>query len=85
MIKSNDTLVVSGFVTQGCPDRLLSALADRYEKEGEPKNLTLVFGGGPGDYGSKGLNRLAEKPGLLKRSIGGHCKPMSYTTKWNDH
>jgi len=73
-LKCNDTLVVSGFVTQGCPDTLLKAIAERFEREGKPSDLTLLFGGGPGDYASKGLNRLAAKPGLLKRTIGGHCK-----------
>jgi propionate CoA-transferase len=72
-IRSNDVLVVSGFVAQGCPDHLLQALAEGYEKDGKPKDLTLLFGGGPGDYATKGLNRLTEKPGLLKRTIGGHC------------
>jgi propionate CoA-transferase len=72
-VKCNDTLVVSGFVAQGCPDTLLRALADRFERENKPSNLTLIFGGGPGDYATKGLNRLAAKPGMLKRTIGGHC------------
>ena len=70
-IHSNDTLVVSGFVAQNCPDRLLEALASRFKETGRPKDLTLLFGGGPGDYDSRGLNRLA-LPGMLKRCIGGH-------------
>ena len=73
-IKSNDTIVVSGFVAQGCPDTLIHAVAKRFENEGNPQNLTLIFGGGPGDYASKGLNRFAMLPGMLKRTIGGHCE-----------
>ena len=73
-IKNNDTIVVSGFIAQACPDTLLKVLAEQYRDESNPKDLTLLFGGGPGDYGAKGLNRLAEKPGLLKRVIGGHCE-----------
>ena len=78
---------MSGFVAQGSPDLILKTLADRYEQEcmegthdgvGE---LTLLFGGGPGDWKSKGLNYLARTPELrngdsakpmLKRAIGAH-------------
>ena len=56
---------------QGAPETLLRALGNRFERTGDPKDLTLLFGGGPGDFDSRGLNHLA-KPGLIKRSIGGH-------------
>lgn len=47
---------VSGFVAQGSPDLILKSLADRYEQECKDGikdgvgNLTLLFGGGPGDW-----------------------------------
>ena len=67
---------------------ILKALADRYEQEcrdgvadGVGK-LTLLFGGGPGDWESRGLNYLAQTPELedgfgtakpmIKRAIGAH-------------
>jgi len=94
LISSGDTLCVSGFVGQGSPDLILKALSDRYEKEckegavGGVRDLTLLFGGGPGDWDSRGLNYLAriKSPdsdsavnnssnfgnSLIKRAIGGH-------------
>ena len=78
LISAGDTICVSGFVGQGSPDLILKALADRYEREcresikggvaenGQLRDLTVLFGGGPGDWQSKGLNYLAKIP-----SIGG--------------
>ena len=49
-------LSVSGFVAQGSPDLILKSLAERYEQECKDGikngvgNLTLLFGGGPGDW-----------------------------------
>ncbi len=78
---------VSGFVAQGSPDLILKSLADRYEQECKDGikdgvgNLTILFGGGPGDWDSRGLNYLASIPQLedgstappmIKRAIGAH-------------
>ena len=79
---------MSGFVGQGSPDLVLKAVADRYEQEcrdGETKDglgsLTVLFGGGPGDWATRGLNYLAITPELddgksakpmIKRAIGSH-------------
>ncbi len=71
ILRDNDTLVCGGFGTNGVPDALLEGLVARFRTEGHPGNLTLVFGGGPGDGDSRGVNRLAIE-GLLKRVIGGH-------------
>ena len=74
-------------MAQGSPDLILKSLADRYEqecKDGKKDgvgNLTLLFGGGPGDWDSRGLNYLARIPKLedgscappmIKRAIGSH-------------
>ena len=70
---------VRGFVAQGSPDLILKTLADRYEQECQDGtkegvgNLTLLFGGGPGDWNTRGLNYLARIPELKD---GGHAKPM---------
>ena len=94
LISSGDTICVSGFVGQGSPDKILHALSKRYEEEHKTKdegttgtksgaatglhNLTLLFGGGPGDWDGKGLNYLGnassnpEAPPLIRRSIGSH-------------
>jgi len=70
-IPDNATITVGGFVAQSCAEYVLEAVGRRFEETGSPSNLTLVFGGGPGDYATKGLNHFAQ-PGMLKRTIGSH-------------
>lgn len=50
LVRDGDTVCVSGFVCQGTPEALLKALGKRFEESNEPKDLTLLFGGGPGMY-----------------------------------
>ena len=71
LIHSGDTVTTSGFVGAGVPEALLKALADRYDEETHPRDLTLLFAAGQGDGKERGLNRLAA-PGLVRRVIGGH-------------
>ena len=89
LISQGNTVCVSGFVDQGSPDLILKALSDRYEEEckqgvvGGVGDLTLLFGGGPGDWDSRCLNYLARvkcpdaqtsnsSNAVVKRAIGGH-------------
>ncbi len=69
IVRDGDTLACSGFGTNGVPEEL--ALAERFKRTAQPRNLTLLFGGGPGDGGERGLNCLGLE-GMLKRVIGGH-------------
>jgi len=76
LVQNGDTVAVSGFVCQGSPEGLLKALGERFQATQEPKDLTLFFGGGPGDYGERGLSHLAKvsedgQTQMLKRTIGG--------------
>ncbi len=71
IIRDGDTVCCSGFGSNGVPIELILALEKRFLETGSPNNLTLLFGGGPGDGAEGGLNRLAHE-GLLKRVIGGH-------------
>jgi propionate CoA-transferase len=71
LIRPNDTLCCSGFGSNGVPVELILALEKRFLETGLPNQLTLFFGGGPGDGAQGGLNHLAHE-GLLKRVIGGH-------------
>jgi len=71
LVRSGDTITVSGFVGQSPPEGVLRALAERYTTTKEPAALTLCFHGGPGDWATKGLNHLA-KPGMLAKTIGAH-------------
>jgi propionate CoA-transferase len=71
LIQSGDTVTVGGFVTQNAPEEILAALARRYKVTKKPSDLTVVFGGGPGDWKDKGMNHFAHE-GMIKRAIGGH-------------
>mmetsp|Transcript_22308 Transcript_22308/g.62641 ORF Transcript_22308/g.62641 Transcript_22308/m.62641 type:complete len:741 (-) Transcript_22308:102-2324(-) len=75
LVRDNDSVSCSGFVAQAAPETILEALGRRFEETGSPHDLTLLFGGGPGDYGGKGLNHLAKtrkSTHMLRRSVGGH-------------
>lgn len=71
IVREGDTLCCSGFGSNGVPVELILALEKRFLETGSPKNLTLLFGGGPGDGATGGVNHLAHE-GMLKRVIGGH-------------
>lgn len=71
ILRDGDTLCCSGFGSNGVPVELILALEKRFIETGSPHNLTLLFGGGPGDGASGGVNHLAHE-GMLKRVIGGH-------------
>lgn len=71
LIQDEDLVAVSGYGTNGVPEKLLAGLETRFTETSEPKDLTLMFAGGIGDGKDRGLNRLGHE-GLLKRVIGGH-------------
>ena len=71
ILRDGDTLCCAGFGSNGVPVELILALEKRFLETDSPKNLTLLFGGGPGDGATGGLNHLAHE-GMLKRVIGGH-------------
>jgi propionate CoA-transferase len=71
ILRDGDTLCCSGFGSNGVPVELILALEKRFLETGSPQNLTLLFGGGPGDGATGGANHLAHE-GMLKRVIGGH-------------
>lgn len=72
LVKSGDTLGISGFIGMGHPAELTEALEKRFVDTGEPKGLTLTFGASQNDGKSWwGLNRFARE-GFVKKVIAGH-------------
>ncbi len=71
LIKDNDTVTTGGFNGTGVPEDLLICLGDTYQKTQAPKNLTMVYGAGQGDFNSTGLSWLGH-PGMVGKIIAGH-------------
>ena len=73
LIKSGDTVAVSGSGGSGSPDAILQALLKRYKETKKPKNLTVTAGISPGNltYDDLGMNCFAEK-GMVGKAICAH-------------
>ncbi|MEA1902782.1 MAG: CoA-transferase [Actinomycetota bacterium] len=71
VIRAGDVVASSGYGGHGVSEEVLAALEARFLETGSPRDLTLVWAGGQGDFEAKGLNHLGHE-GLLKRAIGGH-------------
>ena len=70
-IADGQVVTVSSSSGLGCPDLVLKALGERFDKEGHPKNITTIHPIAAGDmYGIKGIDHIA-KPGLLDRILAG--------------
>src|SRR5437773_6522497 len=71
LVRSGDVVSVSSSSGLGCPDKVLAALGARFEREGQPRDLTTLNPIAAGDmYGIKGIDHIA-KPGLLSRVLAG--------------
>ncbi len=73
LIKTGDTVAISGFAGMGHPEEISQAIERRFLETGEPRDLTITFGASqnPDGKSNRGLNRWA-KEGFLKRIICGH-------------
>jgi propionate CoA-transferase len=81
LVQSNNVIAVAGYGTNGVPEKILKALGERFDDTHEPRDLTLMFAGGIGDSGDRGLNRIG-KEGLLSRVIGGHYGLIPKIENW---
>lgn len=71
LIKDNDTVTTGGFNGTGVPEDLHICLGELYKETQSPKNLTMVYGAGQGDFNSTGLSWLGH-PGMVGKIIAGH-------------
>ena len=71
LIPDNATIAVNSSSGLGCPDAVLAAIGERFDREGSPKNLTSIHPIAAGDFfGTKGIDHYA-KAGCLSKIIGG--------------
>lgn len=71
LIKDGNTVTTSGFCGSCVAEDLIITLGKEYEKNQTPKNLTLVYCAGQGDFKTTGLSNLGH-PGLVGKIIAGH-------------
>ncbi len=73
LIKSNETVGISGSGGSGSPEAVLLALKNRFEKTKLPKNLTVTSGISPGNltYDDVGMNCFAND-GMVSKAICAH-------------
>lgn len=71
LVRTGDVVSISSSSGLGCPDKVLAAIGARFEREGQPRNLTTLNPIAAGDmYGIKGIDHIA-RPGLLARVLAG--------------
>lgn len=72
MIEDGATVIVGGSGGgHAVPQAFIDALAEAYERDGHPRDLTTVRVVGIGDFAERGFSQLA-KPGLMRRTIGSN-------------
>jgi propionate CoA-transferase len=75
LIKDGDTISTSGFFGSCFAEEVAIAIEKIYLSHGKPRDLTLFFPAGQGDYENRGGNHFGHE-GLLKRVIGAHWGTM---------
>ena len=71
LVNDGDVVAVNSSSGLCCPDAVLKALGDRFDREGHPKGLTTIHPIAAGDFfGVKGVDHIA-KPGCIAKIIGG--------------
>ena len=71
IIADGATVAVNASSGLNCPDAVLKALGERFDREGHPRDLDMLHPIAAGDfYGILGVEHIA-KPGMIARIIGG--------------
>ncbi len=81
LIRDGDTVTTGGFCGAGLAEELVVGLEAAFLNHGAPKDLTLVYCAGQGDFKTKGLGRLGHS-GLVKKIIAGHYGASPLLTRF---
>lgn len=75
LVKDNDLVAVSGFVSFCYPEEVVIALKERFSKTGHPRNLGVMCSAGPGDKdkdpNGRGNSHFGYE-GFVRKLIVGH-------------
>lgn len=71
LIQDGDNIAVSGFMLMTVPRELYLGIADRFQKTGHPRNLTVMHAAGNGNNKDQGIIDMTYD-GLISRYITGH-------------
>ncbi len=74
LIKDEDLVGAATMHFAGWPESVAIAIAERFEKTGHPKNITMMHSSACGDYRDGGTQRLIAD-GLVKRLVCAHTGP----------
>ncbi|MFO1034769.1 MAG: CoA-transferase [Hyphomicrobiales bacterium] len=71
LIHDEAVIAVNSSSGLNCPDAILKAIGERFEREGHPRNITSLHAIASGDmFGIRGVDHIARK-GLLGRILAG--------------
>ena len=71
LIKNDATVTTGGFCGSGVAEEIILELEKNYLETKSPKNLTLVYCAGQGDFASRGMGHLGHE-GLVGKIIAGY-------------
>jgi propionate CoA-transferase len=72
LVRDGSTLLVGGSgAGHAVPQRFIDELAEVFQRDGHPRDLTTVRVVGIGDFADRGFSQLA-LPGLMRRTIGSN-------------
>ena len=71
LVPDGCNFATDGYVGAGFAEEIAQEIERRFLETGHPRDLTLLFCAGEGDYKKRGLNHFAHET-MIRRAIGGY-------------